>query len=623
MSDPESVYQSLFDRLPIGMFRITETGEVKRANLAFVRMLSLPNRSMVIGRSLGWFFNTGSDFDLLLAEIDRSGEVEDFEVLLRTRDNELIWGRINARRVGSGPDARSIEGALENISHLKQAHRAQRESDHFARTVMDSVAEGIFGYDRRLQITFWNAFMTDLTGKQPEEVIGRPANAVFPVLDRLLGPRGLGQVLAGEPVLIEAFSYSSPAGGKEGWYSLQLSAHRSVDEEIIGVVATVHEITERKQAEEERERLLAAERGQRLRAEALGRVSRALNAVLDLPALLELICKESSELFEVDAALVWLVDRAQDQGDYLENIAGYGWEHERFAGMQINLDDMNNLATRVIRERIPISLNDLSETTRTGLSGIFKVRAIMAVPLFQGIDVIGVLQIIDIHGINRFGDTEIEIALELANHAANAVHNAQLYDWLQDAHSELESAYVSTLEGWARALELHDAYTEGHSSRVTEMTLRLAKAVGIPETELEHIRRGALLHDIGKMGVPANILAKPGPLSEEEWAVMRRHPVYAFSMLSPINHLRPAIDIPYCHHERWDGEGYPRGLSGDEIPLAARIFTIVDVYDALTSDRPYREAWPPGDATRYIREEAGRLFDPGVVDIFMNLLGGS
>ena len=620
MSGTESIYQSLFDRLPIGLFRIRITGEIRRANRALANLLAFPNREMLPGRNLADFFNQQAEFQTMVTELDRNGVIEDYEVLLRSRDNELVWGRINARLLPEDGGRKEIEGALENISHLKQAHRARQESDRFARTIVDSVAEGILVYDRRLQIIFWNAFMEALTGRLAAEVVGRPANIVFPMLDEIVGPEGLERALAGEPIRTDAFSYRDHKSRGTGWYSLQLTPHRSVEEEIIGVVATIHEMTDRKLADEEREQLLNAERSQRLRAEALGRVSRALNAVLDLPALLELICKESADLFSVDAALVWLVDRAREDGEILEKIAGYGWEHERFTGMQINLGDMNNLATRVIRERVPVCLNDVSETTRTGLSGVFKVRSIMAVPLFQGHDVIGVLQIIDNHKINSFGDPEIEIAMELGNHAANAVHNAQLYDRLQEAHSELEAAYVSTLEGWAKALELHDANTEGHSSRVTLMTLRLAKAVGVPEADLEHIRRGALLHDIGKMGVPDSILAKTGPLNDEEWSLMRKHPVYAFTMLSPIGHLRPAIDIPYCHHERWDGSGYPRGLSGEEIPLAARIFTIVDVYDALTSDRPYREAWPKQKAVRYIREEAGRIFDPQMVDHFLDIL---
>ncbi|RJX27432.1 MAG: HD-GYP domain-containing protein, partial [Dethiobacter sp.] len=168
-------------------------------------------------------------------------------------------------------------------------------------------------------------------------------------------------------------------------------------------------------------------------------------------------------------------------------------------------------------------------------------------------------------------------------------------------------------------LDLKDEETEGHSRRVTEMTLRIAREMGLKDEELVHVRRGALLHDIGKMGVPDAILLKPGKLTDEEWEIMRRHPVYAYQMLSRIGYLRPALDIPYCHHEKWDGTGYPRGLKGEEIPLPARIFAVVDVFDALTSDRPYRPAWPKEKALAYLRQQAGRHFDPRVVEAFLSL----
>jgi len=167
---------------------------------------------------------------------------------------------------------------------------------------------------------------------------------------------------------------------------------------------------------------------------------------------------------------------------------------------------------------------------------------------------------------------------------------------------------------------LRDKETEGHTQRVTELTLKLARAMGLTNSDLVHIRRGALLHDIGKMGVPDGILFKEGPLTEEEWKIMRQHPRFAYEMLSPIEYLRPALDIPYCHHEKWDGSGYPRGLKGEEIPLAARLFAVVDVYDALTSDRPYRPAWPRQKTLEHIRQLSGSHFDPQVVETFMELL---
>jgi len=196
----------------------------------------------------------------------------------------------------------------------------------------------------------------------------------------------------------------------------------------------------------------------------------------------------------------------------------------------------------------------------------------------------------------------------------------QMAESLGQRERDLLQAYDTTIEGWSRALDLRDKETEGHTLRVTEMTMRLAQAAGITEEELVHVRRGALLHDIGKMGVPDHILLKPGKLTEKEWVIMREHPSYAFELLSPIAYLRPALDIPYCHHEKWDGTGYPRGLKGEQIPLAARLFAIADVYDALRSDRPYRKSWSKEKVIEHIKSLSGTHFDPKAVEVFLTMM---
>jgi len=188
---------------------------------------------------------------------------------------------------------------------------------------------------------------------------------------------------------------------------------------------------------------------------------------------------------------------------------------------------------------------------------------------------------------------------------------------LQHAHNDLAEAYDATIEGWSKVLDLRDKETEGHTQRVTEITVRLARALGVPEEQVVHIRRGALLHDIGKMAIPDIILQKPGPLTEAEWLEMRQHSDYALQMLSPIVYLRPALEIPYCHHERWDGSGYPRALKGLEIPLSARIFSIVDVWDALLSNRPYRHGSTEESVLEYIKKQSGISFDPQLVEAFL------
>jgi len=191
---------------------------------------------------------------------------------------------------------------------------------------------------------------------------------------------------------------------------------------------------------------------------------------------------------------------------------------------------------------------------------------------------------------------------------------------IEAANQSLEASYDATLRGWARALDLRDRSTEQHTARVAELTVELAQSMGLREPELTHIRRGALLHDIGKMGIPDSILLKPGPLDAEEWAIMREHPSHANEMLAPIDFLKPSLEIPYGHHEKWNGTGYPRGLEREAIPLSARIFAVVDVWDALTSSRPYRAAWPAERALGFLRSQAGQHFDPGVVRAFEALL---
>jgi putative nucleotidyltransferase with HDIG domain len=209
----------------------------------------------------------------------------------------------------------------------------------------------------------------------------------------------------------------------------------------------------------------------------------------------------------------------------------------------------------------------------------------------------------------------------LAGQAAIAIESGRMFHGLLRSNLDLTTAYDSTIVGWSLAMDLRDKETEGHTLRVTEMTISLAEMAGIPKAEIVHVRRGALLHDIGKMGVPDHILLKPDKLTEAEWEIMRMHPVFAHDMLYPIEYLRPALDIPHYHHEKWDGTGYPDGLKGEEIPLPARLFAVVDVWDAITSDRPYRPAWPRQQAIEHVREGVGSHFDPAAADLFLRFLG--
>lgn len=272
----------------------------------------------------------------------------------------------------------------------------------------------------------------------------------------------------------------------------------------------------------------------------------------------------------------------------------------------------------VLREKEP----DERIETLTPFAGrdVGNVASGLFVPIVSEGKLLGIIQMLS--SLNhRFSQLDAEIMTMVANTAAVALENAELLKETQGAAIELAMAYDTTLEGWAKALELRDKETEGHTRRVSELTVNLAASMQVPAEQLVNARRGALLHDIGKMGIPDSILLKPGKLTEDEWEIMRQHPQMAYDMLKSVDFLLPALTIPLYHHERWDGSGYPEGLRGEAIPLVARIFAVIDVYDALSSNRPYRKAWPPEKVQQYLQEKAGVEFDPAVVEAFFDMMG--
>ena len=340
----------------------------------------------------------------------------------------------------------------------------------------------------------------------------------------------------------------------------------------------------------------------------------AISSVLDLRLTLDILLDHTLAQLGVDAANILLYNPHTQMLEY-----GVGRGFRSKAQTQLSLRMGESQAGRAALERRMVAIPDIQASeaafSQPHLLADEGFSAYYAVPLITKGQIKGVLKIFHRSTLNP--DAEWFNFLEtLAGQAAIALDNAALFEGLQRSNLDLALAYDSTIEGWAGALELRDEETEGHSQRVTELTLQLARAMGVRDAEMAHLRRGALLHDIGKMGVPDDILRKPGPLTDEEWVIMRQHPQFAFDMLAPITYLKPALDIPYCHHEKWDGSGYPRGLKGEQIPLAARVFAVVDVWDALLSDRPYRKAWSQDRTMKYIRKQAGKHFDPKVGEAF-------
>jgi response regulator RpfG family c-di-GMP phosphodiesterase len=338
-------------------------------------------------------------------------------------------------------------------------------------------------------------------------------------------------------------------------------------------------------------------------------------STLGLQSALDTVLDQVISQLKVDAASILLI---KPENNHLVYSGGRGFRTELIKSTDMEMG--RGHAGRAALEKKVIFIKDLNAASesfiRDELRADEQFVCYFAVPFIAKGEPKGVLEI--------FNRTPLRIDMEWLNfldtlswQTAIAVDNALLFESLQHSNSELEMAYNATIEGWSHALDLRDKETEGHSLRVTEMTLKLASTFGMNDEQLMNIKRGALLHDIGKMGVPDSILLKAGALTEEEWEIMRQHPQFAYDLLSPISYLQQALDIPYCHHEKWDGSGYPRGLKGEEIPLAARIFAVVDVWDALTNERSYRPAWSSEKATEYIRSNSGTFFDPQMVEKFL------
>ena len=354
------------------------------------------------------------------------------------------------------------------------------------------------------------------------------------------------------------------------------------------------------------------------RLSALHDIDLVINSSLDLRVTMNILLDQVIEKLNVDAASVMLLNT---KTQVLKFAAGRGFKTRKIEEYHLRLGE--GISGQAAMERHLVQSLNLSELDENSayptLLSDEGFISYYSVPLIAKGQVKGVLDIFNRSLITP--DQEWVNFLEtLAGQAAIAIDNTTLLEDLHRSNIELTLAYDTTLEGWSHALDLRDKETEGHTQRVVDLTLKIAKGLGMDDTELIHLRRGALLHDIGKMGIPDEILFKPGPLNNEEWVIMRRHPQMAYELLHPIVHLRPSVDIPYCHHERWDGNGYPRGLKGEQIPPGARIFSVVDVWDALTSDRPYRKAWPAKRALDFIKEQKGTQFDPKVVDLFLILI---
>ncbi|WP_161884269.1 HD domain-containing phosphohydrolase, partial [Deinococcus alpinitundrae] len=494
--------------------------------------------------------------------------------------------------------------------------KAAEEDQAFLAAIVQASHDAILGVTLDSTIRSWNAGAEELYGYTVVEAIGQTMALI--VSPELQAEEAEMLRRAGQGERIEPFdSVRIAKDGRSIPVFVTVSPILDVAGRVIGVSKIAQDITARQAAEKEIQDLNKELRQQLRHVTGLREIDQAIASTQELSVTLSMIMDNVAQQLAADAVTLLLLDPHTLSLEY----AGTWGFTTPLQGAVVRLG--SGLAGEVALSRKALSVPDLQSTEvppawREMLTRE-RLMAYYGVPLLSKGKVLGVIEVLHREPFEPSA-AWLETFEMLTAQAAIAVDNAQLFAELEGKNLELRLAYDETIEGWAGALDLRDKETEGHSRRVTEMAVALCRQLGVVPEQLVHVRRGALLHDIGKMGIPDAVLLKPGPLTDEEWVEMRKHPGHAVNLLSPIKFLRPALDIPQYHHEKWDGSGYPLGLSGKDIPLTARAFAVVDVYDALTSDRPYRAAWSWDRALEHIQSSAGTHFDPAVVAVFVHLL---
>jgi PAS domain S-box-containing protein len=503
---------------------------------------------------------------------------------------------------------REVAQARDRLDR-RVSEQARRAGELRFRELFENAADLIFSVDRKGRLTEMNPAAERLSGHTREEALGAsPLDIVAPEYQANVQKVGESVLASGGRVLLRLEVIQRD--GKRLPLEVNLQAIVR-DGKPVGLQGIARDMTERSSSEEQT-------RHQVERLSGLRAIDMAITASLDVRVTLNVLLDQVTAQLHVDAADILLFS---PQLQVLEYALSRGFKTGALQHSRLRPGE--GYAGKAALERRMVIVRDLQEE-RDGLRRSPQIAregfaSYVGVPLVAKGQLKGVLEIFHRSKLGLEPDW-MEFLDQLASQAALAIGNATQFDELQRTNLSLTLAYDATVEGWSQAVDLRDPEIGGHTRRVTELTLQVAQALGIEPDKLEHVRRGALLHDVGTMGISDSILLKPGPLTNEEWAAMRKHPVYAYELLAPIDFLRPVLDIPYCHHEKWDGSGYPQGLQGDQIPLPARAFAIVDVWDALTSNRPYRPAWNREEAWDHIRGQSGSHFDPRVVEEFMRLV---
>ncbi len=498
---------------------------------------------------------------------DISGRRQAEQALREARDE--MEARVGQRTAALAEANRALTAeAAERQRVQEQLAHALQEREN----IMETVPDILFRLDLGGRLVWWNRKMEVITGLAPEELQDKPSVELFPVAEQESIARAIGEAFQNGYAEVEGHLFSR--SGASVLHQFQGVPLRGTGGQIIGLTGTGRDITE-----------------SRVQQAALAESEQRYRSLVEYSPEGIVVYSDSRLVYLNAAALKLFRAETPDQllSQPILDRVHPDWRDE--ARLRAQASQAQGQPSR------------LAEFKYLRMDGsAVDVEAVSTPILFEGRPA-GQVLIRDITGRKRAEQEIYDLHAEVTL-----------------AYDQTLNAYDATIEGWSRALDYRDHETEGHSRRLTELTLRLARALGVGERDLVHVRRGALLHDIGKMGVPDRVLLKPGPLDDGEWELMRRHPALAHEMLAPVAFLRPALDIPYCHHEKWDGTGYPRCLRGEQIPLAARLFAVVDVWDALRSDRPYRRAWERERVLDHISSQSGTHFDPQVVAAFLALM---
>ena len=608
LASQEKFYRLFADSL-LGIFQATPQGYLVEANPAMAKMFGFSSSESMMSeftKGAASLFSYEDDIRLISEKIDDHQSVH-LETRFRKQDGTFFYGDLHMWGVwNASGDLESMEGFVEDITGKKAI---QSQLVKLSQAVEQNPI-GIVISDGNGLIEYANNGCREIFGYEPGELIGKPLMTLVPDSAKPEELDLIRNTLKNDlPYRGETRNFKK--NGEPFWERFVASPIRNNPGDEPNTLILLEDITE-----QYANRARITQQVEEL--SALRTIDLAISSNLDLQATLNIIGNLAIKHLRVDAVSIELYD---PRFNMLHTAVQSGFQsvipEDIHFPAAVDLTDWELVEEFSVH--IPENLNERRSGSRLSFPRDDQFSACFGLPLVAKAEVKGLFRVYlkepltpEQHWLDFF--------YNLAAQTAIALDNFEMLRNLKQSNTDLLEAYEATIEGWSKALNYRDAETEEHSERTTRLTIELARELGYTDEDLIYIRRGALLHDIGKVAVPDNILNKPGPLTDEEWVQMRLHPVAAFEVLSPIKFLKKSLDIPYCHHERWDGTGYPRGLSGEEIPLPARMFSVIDVYDALSTDRPYRKAWPQEKVIAYLRENSGSHFDPVVVDEFLKIL---